>query len=311
MQESSFSFVDHDGHHIHGYRWMPEEHDPVALIQIVHGMGDHSARYRAFADVLCHHGYAVYAIDQRGHGRTAEAAGLYGYLGPDGFTAMVDNTRHVFELAARDFPHRPWLLLGHSMGSYVVQRFIQRHGHQLAGAVLVGTSGNLGLTVHAGVYLAGRFARRRGDRAHFPLAERLTFTSYNNRFRPVRTPFDWLSRDAAAVDDYISDPMSGRVLTAGSFRDLLIGLRQLFTARNMRLVPKQLPILMISGDQDPLGKNGKSVLALARSMRSCGLTNVQVILYPGSRHDILHDTAKDHVIADVLSWWRGRIERTT
>lgn len=303
MQYRQYTFQDHDGIENYVHEWLPEQNGSiVGLVQIVHGMGEHALRYESFAQALTDNGYAVRAMDHRGHGLTGKAMNTVGYLGNDGFQSLVENVDRVFTQLSRDFPNQPLYLFGHSMGSFVSKRYIEVYGGRLKGVILSGSSGLLNPMTNIGIFLASRIARKRGEDFDSHVLRQLSFGSFNKRFTPNRTECDWLSRDTVEVDKYVNDPLCGSVLTAGSFRDFLRGLKAIQKPSSLQGIPKHLPIFIVSGDQDPVGEYGKGVVALFRTYRKLAIADVEYKLYEGARHEILNETVRDEVVADILAW---------
>lgn len=306
MPYRQFSFQDQDNIKNYVHAWLPDRKESLkGLVQIVHGMGEHSLRYERFAKALTDNGYAVYSIDHRGHGITGKSTNTLGYLGNDGFESLVANVDQLFTKMNEEFPQLPMYLFGHSMGSFVAQRYIQLHGERLNGVILSGSNGRVNSMVNFGIFLSSRIAKRRGEQFQSNILNQLSFGSYNKRFQPNRTEFDWLSRDVAEVDKYIKDPLCGAILSAGSFRDFLRGLKAIQKPQALRNIPKQLPIYIVSGDKDPVGEFGKGVLTLANLYKSYSITNVEYKLYPESRHEILNEECRDEVTQDIIGWLKN------
>jgi alpha-beta hydrolase superfamily lysophospholipase len=209
MQASSFMATFSDGATGFVYRWSADG-PAKAVVQIVHGLAEHAARYGRAAQALTAAGYTVYAQDLRGHGRTAATPADLGYFAaPDGWNRCEADLWEVNRRIAADHPGLPIILLGHSLGSFLVQHFISEHGEALAGAVLSGSDGKPPAILPLGRAVA-RFERwRLGARGRSRVLHALLFGAFNKSFTPARTPFDWLSRDTAEVDAYIADPLCG------------------------------------------------------------------------------------------------------
>jgi alpha-beta hydrolase superfamily lysophospholipase len=299
MQSSTFMLATPDGIDVFVNRWLPEG-DPKAVVQISHGLAEHSTRYARFAQRLTDHGYAVYASDHRGHGKTSGDRGLFAER--DGWQSVIDDLHAVTRRAKEEQPGLPVFLLGHSMGSFLARGYAAQHGEELAGLVLTGTAGGAGALGRVGVAVAATQARLRGHAHPSGLMNTLTFGPYNAAFKPVRTDFDWLSRDPDEVDKYVSDPDCGFVLTAGGFVDMLRGLAEVNTDRGMSQVPKDLPVHLASGDQDPVGAQGKGVRQVADQLRRVGVHDVTMTLWPGARHEILNETNRDEVETEIVEW---------
>lgn len=306
MTADTFTLTSHDGTEIFVRRWLPEA-APKAVVQIAHGMAEHSQRYTRLADELTAAGYAVYAEDHRGHGETTTARDI-GYLGDnDGFASVVGDLATVQARAESENAGLPVFLIGHSMGSFLARAYAIQHGESLAGLVLSGTAGDPGLLGRVGTAIAKTESRLRGRRARSPLMTRLTFGQYNAAFKPARTEFDWLSRDESEVNAYVADPACGQVFTAGFYADLLPALARINNDAEVASIPAALPIMVISGDKDPVGANGKGVRAVADQLRHAGVRDLTLQLYPGARHELFNETNRDEVTADVIAWLDERV----
>ncbi len=278
---------------------------PRAVIQIVHGMAEHYARYFPLAEALREQGYAVAGYDQIGHGPQTPADKL-GYLGDhNGWQRLIYDANTVHTILCEHWPQAPQVMLGHSMGSFVAREYAIQFGpDQLDGLILSGTGWQDMGTLRPALAIAGlQCMRRDGAKRPSRLLHKMAFGGYNKRFRPARTSFDWLSRDEKEVDKYIADPLCGFVFTSGGYRDLFSGLRDLARVERLRYVPRELPVLLISGDNDPVGGNkGELVNKVAEQYRTAGLQDVQVKLYEGARHELFNETNRDQVQEDLLAW---------
>ena len=303
MQSDTFTVSSDDGVEIFTYRWRPEADVPLrAAVQVAHGMAEHAGRYARFAEALTAAGFAVYANDHRGHGRTAAEADHGYFADADGWFKVAGDLRRLTERVREDHPGAPVFLFGHSMGSFLVRTYVIQNAEGIAGAILSGTGGDPGLLGRVGLLVARTIAALRGPRHPSVLLDRMSFGSFNKAFAPARTPFDWLSRDPDEVDKYVADPLCGNVFTAGFFADLLTGLAYIHRPENVARVPRDLPMLLFSGDQDPVGDATRGVQQTADAYRAAGLTDVTVRFYPGGRHEMLNETNRDEVTADVRAW---------
>jgi alpha-beta hydrolase superfamily lysophospholipase len=289
-------FTDRDGIDIHYRRWLPPG-TPKAIVEIAHGASEHSGRYERFATFLASNGYAVYAVDHRGHGETAKSTGV-GKGGERGWQGIVDDLDELRDLARRELGDLPVVLFGHSMGSFLAQRYVQQHGDELAGLVLSGSSGGLA-DLDASIEGLQAFADAGAADEPAPI-----FGPLNAPFEPARTPFDWLSRDEAEVDKYVADPMCGdsAPLTIGFVLDMMRNGAETWQPANERLVPNELPILLITGEEDPVSEGARTVRELEARYRANGVTDVTGRYYAGARHELLNETNRDEVQADVLAW---------
>ncbi len=271
-------------------------------MQISHGMAETSARYERFAKALTEAGYIVYANDHRGHGRTAKNLANVGYMGKDGFNWAVKDLHQLTLIIKEEKAGLPIFLLGHSMGSYLTQQYIYRYGSGLKGAILSGTSGKKGSILDMGIVLARLIMLFKGAKSASPLLSVMTFGSYNDRFKPNRTNFDWLSRDNAEVDKYISDPFCGTLFSAGFFYDLFRGLKDIHRIQNQQKISKNLPLYLFSGIMDPVGNYTKSVVQLIQTYQILKLSDVAYKFYPGGRHEMLNEINRDEVTQNIIDW---------
>ena len=280
---------------------------PRGIIVIAHGMAEHASRYARFAASAVEEGYAVLAEDHRGHGATA-APGAFGFVAErGGWERVVADMGTVLDAARRAWPGVPVFLMGHSWGSFLARDLAARRGGELAGLILLGTgAGNGALTRPATAICAGE-SRLRGPRHASGLLNALAFGPYQRHFAPNRTKADWISRDVHEVDRYVADPWCGFVCTSSFFRDLVAGQRAVNTASHAAAVPAGLPVLLASGDRDPVGAMGRGVQRAATLYRSAGVREVSVILYPGGRHELLNETNRDQVTGDILTWIDGHL----
>lgn len=280
--EESFAIEGFDGCVVPVHRWRSGA-AARGIVQIAHGWGEYALRYREFARSLVRAGYVVYANDHRGHGHAVEDMSRLGDFERGGFKALVRDMGHVTDLAKSDYPELPVYLLGHSMGSYAAQDYALDHSRAIAALALVGGS-SLDLRCRK----LGKYG---------------WFTADNNAaFWPARTPYDYISRDPAVVDAFIDDPLCCFVPSAGSQKSLLISAPRLSSVEEMRRIRADLPVLLFTGDRDPVNGFLSYFTPLAERYRAAGLGRVTTRIYPGARHQVLHETNRAEVSADVIDW---------
>ena len=263
----TLTVTDADGVTIFVSRWAVAT--PHSVVHIVHGLGEHAARYGRLATALNVAGYSVYADDHRGHGRTGEAQGGQGPLGPRGMAGTLDAIHSVSGLAQAEHPGLPLVLLGHSWGSLLAQKFALQWGSELHALVLTGTT----LMVP-------------------PFPE---MADFNAGFEPSVTPYDWLSRDAAEVAKYMADPW------CGFSPDFPAEEMSMLAGPPTDAIPSALPILIMNGSVDPVGGEAGGA-ALAAAYRNAGVDDVRFCCYPDARHEVFNETNRDEVTADLLAW---------
>lgn len=293
MQEATLT--DRDGVEIFYRRWLPPS-DARAVVLVLHGASEHSGRYGGLGEALAAVGCAVYADDHRGFGRTATSTG-FGRSGPRGFDGVLDAIHCVQERAIEEHGNVPVIVFGHSMGSVFTQVYVQRHAAELAGFVLSGSFGpspeleGMVVALQAGVDAGG------GDTPLEGLGP------FNDPFEPARTPFDWLSRDEAEVDKYIADPLcgDGAPLTLGYVNGVIGLLAQGTDPTRIAAIGAGKPVLLITGEADPVSGGGATVRVLEQSYRDAGLV-VTARYYPDARHELLNELNRDEVLADVVGW---------
>ncbi|MBN2541732.1 lysophospholipase [bacterium] len=303
MNKQSIKFSGVDSIDIYAYKWIPPDIDKLkGIIQIAHGKGEHSGRYETFAETLASFGYAVYANDHRGHGKTGVSAGVMGYFADDnGWSKVVDDMHQLTLIIKEDYPSLPVYLLGHSMGSLLARTYICKYGNEIDGVILSGTNHTSGIMLRLGLLLA-KFERcRRGKKGKSCLFERIITGGFNNQFKPTRTDRDWLSSVPEEVDIAVADPLCGGIFTAGFFHDMISGMIELNKVSNIAKIPKDLHIHLFSGDSDPVSHNGKSVLKAAQIYKKAGISEVTYRLYIGGRHEMLHESNKEEVFDDILN----------
>lgn len=272
-----------------------------AAVQIVHGIAEHTERYDEFARFLSSHGFLVAAEDHMGHGKSVGEGDIWGYFS-GGWDAAVADSRNLQKMIQEQLPAAPCFLLGHSMGSFMARTMLFRYPDSgIRGAVLSGTGWQPAALLRAGLLLASLEEKRLGEKSVSQLLNNLAFGSYNRKFRPNRTNYDWLCTDEAVVDRYVADPMCGFDVTVGLIRDMLTGIREIQKPENLKKMNKDLPVLFFSGDQDPVGGMGKGVRRVAAAFKEAGMKQVSLKLYPG-RHEMLNEKIKEQVFLDVLTW---------
>lgn len=298
------------GHGRHVWHWSPDDGACRGVIHISHGMAEHAGRYARFAEALTAAGWHVYANDHRGHGRSAATDADLGWFAEhDGWDRLVLDLREYIDRWRAHHPDVPIVLFAHSMGALLGQQYLYEHGSTLNAAILCGTQGKPPPLAAAGRVIARLERRRKGARGRSRLLDKLAFGQFNAHFRPNRTGFDWLSRDEAEVDAYVADPWCGFLFTTQAWIDLLDGLAELSRPRNQARIRRDLPIHIIAGDRDPVGEMGRSVRSLIAAYEAVGLRSVTSQIYDGARHELLNETNREEVTADLLRWLDERFPR--
>jgi alpha-beta hydrolase superfamily lysophospholipase len=284
-----------DGTEVFYRRWVPDG-DARAVVLVAHGMSEHSGRYGRLAGALTDNGYAVYAPDHRGHGRTSSSTGV-GRVGPSGIEAVLDDLDALRARAMDEQTGRSVVLFGHSMGALLSQAYVEQHGEGLAGLAL---SGSPGAAEGIETMLEMVTQAVDGGMGDEPVS---ALSGFNADDGSARTPFDWLSRDEAEVDAYIADQYCGEnhPMTYGFFAALMTMTLESMTPEAIARIPADLPILLMTGEADPASDMGDGVRELEKRMRDANLS-VEALWYPGARHEILNEINRDEVTADLLAW---------
>lgn len=285
--------------------WLPES-PPRAVVQLVHGMAEHIARYDATAKRLNAAGFLVVGHTHLGHGEQAKLLGWFAEQ--NGWDALVDDVHALRRQTQDEFPGLPHFLLGHSMGSFVVRTYCQRHEAGLSGVVLSGTGHFAPAIVNAGLLIAELQCLFGMERKPSMLLEKMSFGSYGKAFMPARTAFDWLSKDNTIVDRYVADPYCGFPFTAGGYRDFFRGLNMLAPG-NLRTVDKSVPVRLFSGAEDPVGARGEGVKATVAELTAAGVRDVTYRLFENCRHETLNEVEREAVWDDLTAWLEAHLPR--
>jgi alpha-beta hydrolase superfamily lysophospholipase len=303
MGHTTATFRASDGLELATYAWTPDDAAPRAVVQLAHGMAEHAARYDHVARALVAEGYAVYAHDHRGHGRTAKTDEELGWCAErDGWDQAVRDLHDLTMHWRAQHPGLPLALVAHSMGSFMAQQALILHGKDYDAVALSGSNGKGGALLAAGGIVARAERRRLGPRGRSKLLNFMSFGSFNNAFKPARTDFDWLSRDPAQVDKYIADPRCGFLVTTQFWVDFLRGLQFIEQPEHQARVPSGLPLYIFAGSEDPVSQRTKGLRQLLDAYQKAGLTQVEHRFYPGARHETFNETNRDEVIRDLLAW---------
>jgi alpha-beta hydrolase superfamily lysophospholipase len=269
----------------------------------VHGLAEYGARYDGTARKLSGRGYLVFAHDQRGHGRTAGSPEKCGNLAErDGWNRAVKDISLLLETERMENPGLPVILLGHSMGSFMAQQMMYQHPRLLDGCVLSGSSGKPDLRVHMLRTLALLERLRIGTNGRSTLLRRLSLKTANKAFQPVRTRFDWLTRDPAEVDKFANDPFCGWPGPPQLWIDLTYGILEIARPSNQQRIPPDLPLYIFAGAKDPVSDECKGLEVLMQAYRRAGLTDIQYKIYPGGRHEMLNEINREEVVSDLIAW---------
>ena len=293
---SEFTFLSSDKHtQLHGMLWDVQEVPVRAVLQICHGVAEHIARYDKFARALNERGIVVAGHDHLGHGKSLPEGDTPVYFGEGNtWDTVVDDIYVLHQRLRQRYPDVPLCIMGHSMGSFLTRTYLIRYPGTVKAAVIMGTGWQSRAAVNAAVS---------GESTTSDVVTELAFGSYNKLFAPNRTKVDWLSADEENVDAYIADPMCGADATVGLFRQMLHGIRFNQRMSHLRRMDREVPVLFVSGDKDPVGGCGKGVVQTYEAFKAAGMRDCTLKLYPELRHEILNERAyAGEITEDIASW---------
>lgn len=296
MVKEEFFYPSADGEHtIHAVLWKPE--GPVrGVVQIVHGICEYALRYEPFAQFLTGHGFAVTGNDHLGHGQSVKGPSEYGYFTQ--WSHLVRDVRALRELVGEKLPGLPYFLLGHSMGSFVARTYLIDYPGTVTGCALSGTAHHPPVGVALGKLVTSFGDPKKVNKVFYALS----IGAYNKSFAPTRTSADWICRDPQVVDAYLADPMCNFPTKGGMNHAMMTGLGRVGDLRELAKMDKSTPVYFFAGDRDPVGSMGRGVRKVYALFQKAGVRDLTLKLYPGGRHEMLNETNKDQVFADVLAW---------
>lgn len=303
VNKTTLSFPSKDGiHTIYATKWQSDDISPIAILQLIHGMAEHIERYDEFACYLAQKGYIVVGDDHLGHGKSAKEYGDYGYFcEKNADSVLVSDEHRLKEVMQKKEKELPYFMLGHSMGSLILRNYLIQYGQEIDGAILCGTPNNGSVKVRIARIISGLLKLCGKSREKSAFLDRLVFGSYNKRTEK-RTCFDWTNIDEKVVDEYMNDPQCGFLFTVNGFDTMFQLSANVNKMSLLKRIPKDLPILLIAGKEDPVGNYGKGVAHVYRQYRQLGIAGAELKLYDNARHEILFEPEKDIVFADICNW---------
>ena len=304
--KEKFEFLSTDGKTVlQGYKWIPDGGAVKAVVQITHGMQEFIDRYEGFAAYLAEHGYLTAGYDQLGHGASAETPEDWGYIGKDPCSLLLGDMHRARELLRGEYPEIPYFMLGHSMGSYELRCYIAEHGDGLAGAAIVGTGFVPGKDTKKARRVVKAMAAVRGWRFRSRMLQKMTFAGPYRQFDLTgeNPENSWLTGDSEIVRHYYSDPRCTFLFTLNGYLGLFDAVSGSCNLESVQRVSAELPVLIASGEDDPVGDMGDGVLQVYRMFRDHGMKDLTCHIYDGDRHEILNETDRDKVWADFLCWF--------
>ena len=309
IKKEDLYFDSRDGEHkLHAIRWVPEAEKPVCILQIVHGMTEYIDRYDEFARYLAERGILVVGDDHLGHGKSVRPGEPYGYFCKhDAPTVLVRDEHRLKKLMQKKYANVPYFILGHSMGSFITRNYLFRYGKGIDGAIIMGTGMPSKPVLLSGLALTTIQGLIYGDDHVCKLVNNMSFSSYNKRIDMAKEPGNWLSKNDENLVKYAGDPMCNFTFTANGFQTMFRLIYNLHDREKLKKMPPSLPVIFLSGEDDPVGDYGKAVRQVYQSFKEIGMENVQIKLYPKDRHEILNELDREDVYGDIYRWILQRI----
>ena len=312
MTKKDFYYPSTDGKtQIHAIRWEPDG-KPKAILQIIHGMVEFIDRYDAFATYLTEHGYLVTGEDHLGHGESVQSDEYHGYFGKEGNAWVISDIHKLRTIMQKEYPDLKYLMLGHSMGSFLVRQYITENGGNyakgLSGVIVMGTAWQPAAALKAGKLLAKMLGTDKVGKAA-PMLDNMAFSTYLKRIPDARTISDWLTKDEEIVDWYRAHPWTQFHFTPNAYYHMFSGMEKAHDIERMKKLPEGLPILFTAGAEDPVGNWGEGVRKAFMIYTENTPCEVSIKMYDGDRHEILNETDRDQVYADMLEFLDGCLEK--
>ncbi len=306
--KNEFYYLSKDGlTQIHAIEWIPET-EVRGVLQIAHGMVEFIDRYDRFACFMASKGFYVVGNDHLGHGKSVTDESQLGYFAKhDGNFCVLGDMQTLRENSQKKYPDLPYFLLGHSMGSFFTREFIEKYGEGLSGAIIMGTGYQPIATLDLGIALTGVLQQARGGHFRSAMVNNMALGSYNKTFEPSRTKNDWLTKDEKIVDAYEANPLNQFMFTVNGYYNLFRGMRYSERQVNLDKIPKDLPLLVVSGQNDPVGEFGKGPKKVAQIYLENGIKDVTLKLFPEDRHEILNELDREEVDKYLLDWIEKRM----
>lgn len=304
MKQEKFYFDSRDGiNKIHAVRYMPDDGEVKCVVQVIHGMSEYKERYEGFAQFLTDRGCVLVAEDHLGHGQSVAEGGQFGYFcEQDPATVVVRDSHRLKKMTEVLYPDVPYVVLGHSMGSFILRNYLCRYGKGISGAIIMST----GMQPKALITISKTMVRVQklffGSKHVAKFIDKCAFGNYNARIENPRTPVDWLSKDTEEVDKYVAHPHCGFTFTVNGFETLFELISRIQKRENLEKVPKELPIFMVAGDADPVGEYGVGIQRAFNSLKEVGIKNLKLKMYESDRHELLNETDKEQVMEDIYQW---------
>lgn len=311
MLKKEFYFPSSDGQtQIHVIQWFPEA-GVKAVLQISHGMVEYIDRYDEFARYLAERGFCVVGHDHLGHGRSVQSQEYLGYFHEEkGNQYVISDIHRLRKMTEKEYPGVPYFMMGHSMGSYMLRKYLCIHPEGVAGAVIMGTGAMPDSTMKFGLFLCRTIALFRGWHYRSRLMQSLSYSKPYKRYDLYGKDYanSWLSKNVENVKTYYADPRCTFLFTVNGYKGLMEAVLFDNQMENIKKVPKNLPLFFVSGADDPVGDLGEGVKKVYGMYKDAGVSDITYRLYEDDRHEILNETDRDQVMADIAAWLNVHVE---
>lgn len=303
-----FYFKSSTGKELYAKQWYNENLENYkGIVQLVHGMEEFIGRYDEYANFLADNGFIVVGHDHLGHGNSVKDDSELGNFGcKDGWFRLAEDIHILQNKIKKEYPDLPYFIMGHSMGSLLTRTYATIYNDNLTGIIITGTSGQKNGMLYLGVLLANIIKAFKGEKYKNKLLERAVTGSFNNNFKPTRTEADWTTSDEKRVDEYMKVAKPNRKFTVESYLQLFKGSIYLNDMRKIKNTPN-IPILIFSGDKDPVGANGKGVRRVYNMLKKAGVENITLKLFKDGRHEMLNEVNREEVFEFVLNWLENNV----
>ena len=308
MKTDFFEFIS-DNKSFSAVLWLPDE-EPKAVLQITHGMTEHIGRYESLAEQMTAHGIAVCGFDLRGHGKNGDDEEIASF-GENGWKLSLKDMHSFFEEMKNRIPNVPYFMMGFSLGSFLLREYLSLYPDDMDGAAIIGTGHQPGWVISVIKTIIHGECKKAGFDNTTPLVKKLSFETYNQKFKPNETDSDWLCSDEDELYEYIRDAFCRKYISAGLFWQLLDSMKRTGKRKSASKWKKDMPVLLLSGENDPVGSNGKGIKTVYRQWKALKMTDVTMKLFPDARHDLFHEKANgsaEEAIKTLLHWMKKDLD---
>lgn len=309
MKKSTFEFLSADrGTKIHAVKWEPDTGKMKGILQITHGMVEYVERYDAFAEYMTQKEFMVVGHDHLGHGASVASHEYWGYFAPkNGSDILIEDMNTLRTMIQKEYPDIPYFMLGHSMGSFLLRKYLSKYGQNLWGAIIMGTGSQPDKAVQFGKGVCKFLAFFRGWNHRSKLVNNLAFSGNNKRFEAEGTNA-WLTKDKDMVKTYNSEARCTFIFTLNGFYNLFDTIHYINQPENIDAIPKELPLFFVAGEDDPVGNYGAGVKEAYETYEKAGIEDITWKLYPTDRHEILNELDRENIYQDIYAWIRVHLE---